>query len=66
MRYRGRSLVAIGGRGTAGNFMDEASREEFWVSGVKARGSNVHPGAAVSVVVDEDAVEDYERLREAT
>jgi hypothetical protein len=63
VRYRGRSLVAIGGRGGAANFLDETSREEFWVSGVKAKGSNVHPSAPVRVVIDEDAREAYEQVR---
>ena len=62
--YRGRSLMAIGGRGIRGNFIDKESGEEFWVSGVKARGSNVHPWElATLVVVDDDARDEYARLR---
>lgn len=61
--YAGRSLAAIGGRGIRGNFRDEETGEEFWVSGVKKRGSNVHPGESASVVVDDDALEEYELLR---
>jgi hypothetical protein len=64
VRYRGLALVAIGGRGVAGNFMDEATREEFWVSGVRQRGSNAHPGDPVTPVVDEDAQQEYERIRQ--
>lgn len=63
VRYRGLTLIAIGGRGVAGNFMDEATRDEYWVSGVKQRGSNTHPEAPVAVVIDEDARGEYERLR---
>ena len=63
IRYRGRSLVAIGGRGVSGNFMDEETREEFWVSGVKAKGSNAHASAPVKVAIDEDAEEEYKRIR---
>jgi len=61
--YRGRSLKAIGGRGIRGNFIDEESGEEFWVSGVKARGSNVHPSESATLVVDDDARDEYTRLR---
>jgi hypothetical protein len=61
--YKGKSLVAIGGRGVSGNFMDEETREEYWVSGVKKRGSNAHPSEKIRLVVDEDAREEYERLR---
>ena len=64
VRYRGRELKAIGGRGVAGNFMDSETGEEYWVSGVKQRGSNTHAAAAAfKVVVDEDALEEYARIR---
>ncbi|MEO5830669.1 MAG: hypothetical protein ABIQ36_08890 [Rhodanobacter sp.] len=61
--YRGRSLKATGGRGDRGNFIDEESGEEFWVSGVKIRGSNVHPSESTTPVVDDDARDKYARLR---
>ena len=61
--YRGRSLAAIGGRGVSGNFMDEATSEEYWISGVKKRGSNVHPAEKVRAVVDDDAAGEYARVR---
>lgn len=63
VRYRGRSLAAIGGRGVSGNFMDEETREEYWLSGVKERGSNAHPHSAVRVVVDDDAEHEYAKIR---
>jgi hypothetical protein len=63
VRYRRRSLIAIGGRGVSGNFMDEETREEYWVSGVKERGSNAHPHSPVRVVVDDDAQVAYAQLR---
>ncbi len=61
--YKGRSLTAIGGRGIRDNFMDAETHEEFWVSGVKQRGTNVHPAESASVVVDDDAKQEYARLR---
>lgn len=63
VRYRGRSLCSIGGRGISGNFMDEETREEYWVSGVKERGSNAHPYSTVRVVVDDDAQNEYAKIR---
>ncbi|HEY0064954.1 MAG TPA: 1-deoxy-D-xylulose-5-phosphate synthase [Telluria sp.] len=64
VRYRGLSLMAIGGRGIAGNFMDVETREEYWVTGVKARGTNAHfPN--VAILVDDDAVEAYAHRRAA-
>ena len=62
--YRGRSLRSIGGRGVQGNFTDEETGEEYWVSGIKKRGSNSHSNEAAShPVVDDDARDEYERLR---
>ncbi len=63
VRYRGRVPPPVGGRGLRGNYIDEASGEEFWISGVKRRGSNVHPHRPVAVRVDEDARDAYARLR---
>ena len=61
--YKDRVLKAIGGRGIRGNFVSEDSHEEFWVSGIKKRGSNAHPAEAVVAAIDDDAKEEYERLR---
>jgi hypothetical protein len=63
--YRGLALAAMKGGGMAGNFLDQETGEEFWVSGIKRRGSNTHPADSVVAVVDEDAKEEHERLRAA-
>ena len=60
--YRGRELLKAGG--VRGNFIDVSTREEYWVSGVKSRGSNVHPDEHALVIVDPDALDDYRALRE--
>ena len=60
--YRGRTLCCIGGRGISGNFMDVASREEFWVSGIKKRGTNAHPARPIVVEIDSDARQAYRDL----
>lgn len=60
--YRGRSLVM--GSGISGNFLDEETREEYWVSGVKKRGSNAHPaGRGVKIEIDADAMDEYLVIR---
>ena len=60
--YRGRSLLRA--KGVAGNYIDADSGEEFWVSGVKQRGSNVHPAERrIKVVVDDDALVEYQAVR---
>ena len=60
--YRGRALQK--GGGIRGNFFDVESGEEYWVSGVKRRGSNAHPAErGVSVEIDPDALDAYRALR---
>ncbi len=63
--YRGKILQRLKGGGIQGNFFDAASGEEYWVSGVKRRGSNAHWAQSVRVVIDADAREAYARLYEA-
>ncbi|ATQ43270.1 hypothetical protein [Caulobacter mirabilis] len=61
--YRGRELAGIGGAGVRGNFLDVETQEEYWVSGVKKRGSNTHWAERTAVEIDPDALEAYEALR---
>jgi hypothetical protein len=63
VHYRGRTLKRSGGHGVRGNFFDEATGDEFWVSGVKTRGSNAHWAESVQVCVDDDAREEWARIR---
>lgn len=52
-------LIAIGGRGTRGNYLVPATGEEYWVSGPRKDGQDtLHPGL---VEIDEDAREEYWR-----
>lgn len=61
--YRGRALLRLRGLGIRGNYFDTNTGEEYWVSGVKKRGSNAHWAMATSVVVDDDAREEYDRIK---
>lgn len=61
--YRGRELQTSNGRGIRGNFFDVETREEYWVSGVKKRGSNAHWAEGVSITIDDDALAEYRALR---
>ena len=64
--YRGRTLQKQKGGGISGNFFDVESGEEYWVSGVKRRGSNAHPAEqGVNIEVDADALDEYRSLRSA-
>ena len=55
--YRGRELLKA--NVIRGNFIDVATGEEYWVSGVKKRGSNAHWAERVSIEIDPDALEEY-------
>ena len=61
--YRGRTLKRSRGGGIRGNFFDESSGEEYWISGVKRKGANRHWAERIEVLVDPDAVEEFNRLR---
>ncbi len=60
--YRGRSLKRAKGGGIAGNHYDEETGEEYWISGIKKRGSNAHWAESVEIQIDDDAKEEYEKL----
>jgi hypothetical protein len=51
--YRGRTLTR---GGICGNYYDLDRGEDYWVSGVKERGSNVHWAEPTTVCVDPDRV----------
>jgi len=59
--YRGLTLSKA--KGIRGNFIDLETRHEYWVSGVKKRGSNVHYAVPATVEVDADALEGYPALK---
>lgn len=61
--YRGRVLRKASGGGIRGNFFDETTGEEYWISGVKKRGSNGHWAESVKIVVDDDAKDEYKRIK---
>lgn len=60
--YRGRELQKAK-RGLRGNFFDTKTGEEFWISGIKKRGSNVHWAESASVKIDDDAKAAYRELK---
>ncbi len=61
--YRGRELRKIKRGGFSGNYLDIATNEEYWVSGVKKLGNNSHRCYPLDPTVDEDALEDYKLTR---
>jgi len=61
--YRDLTLARLKGGGVRGNYFEEASGDEYWVSGVKVRGSNAHWAERADIAVDPDALEAYQALR---
>jgi len=55
--FNGMALIA--GQGIQGNYSDPATGDEYWVSGVKKRGSNRWGGSPGEVLVERRAVEEY-------
>lgn len=60
--YKDKVLNRLKGGGISGNHMDEETGEEYWVSGVKKRGSNAHWAEPTQVKIDEDARQEYDRI----
>jgi len=61
--YRGKQLQRAKGGGIRGNFFDTETGEEYWISGVKKRGSNAHWAERIKVEVDDDAAEEYRVIK---
>ncbi|HEY4031695.1 MAG TPA: hypothetical protein VGM25_15235 [Caulobacteraceae bacterium] len=62
--YRGLTLQKSSGAGVRGNFFDIDNGQEYWISGVKTRGSNAHPAEqGVRVEIDADALDEYRAIR---
>ena len=61
--YRGRTLKRAKGDGVRGNFYDEATGEEYWISGVKKDGSNAHWAESTTIEVDADAANEYSSIK---
>ena len=54
--FNGRAYRSLKGRGLSSNYADVETGEQFWISGVKKRGSNRHRFGGGVVTVDRQAV----------
>lgn len=61
IRYRGLELQSIGGSGISGNYRDEYTGLEYWVSGPKRNGKDRHWAGGGPVQIDPDVVDEYWR-----
>ncbi|MEO1304243.1 MAG: hypothetical protein AAFV37_04655 [Pseudomonadota bacterium] len=62
IHFRGKELLNIGGRGVSGNYLDTASGEEYWVSGVKKNQKDRHWAGRGSVQIDPSIKHEYEKV----
>ena len=63
--YRGRTLSRIKGGGARGNYYCEETGHQYWVSGVKKNGTNLHHAGSSSFHIDTDAKDEYNAIRNA-
>ena len=57
--YRGLTLARARRKGAAGNHVDIATGDEYWVSGVKKDGTDRHWAGHGPVHVDSDVLDEY-------
>lgn len=62
--FNGRALHR--GRGVIGNHFDPETREEFWISGVKKRGTNRHWAGGGLIKVERSALPELLRITGST
>jgi hypothetical protein len=60
--YRGKTFRRVRGGGLAGNYVDVATGEEYWISGIKKDRQDRHWAGAGPVEVDDDVQDEYRRL----
>ena len=60
--YQNKILKRLKGGGISGNHLCEDTNDEYWISGVKKKGSNAHWAEPVKIIIDDDAKEEYEKI----
>lgn len=60
--YKEKTLKRSGGQGIRGNHYDEKTGEEYWISGIKRKGSNAHWAERIKIKIDDDAKEGYQKI----
>ena len=61
--YRDKALKRMKGGGVSGNYYCEETGDEYWVSGIKKRGSNAHYAEPVSIHIDQYAELEYKKIK---
>jgi len=61
--YKDKKLQKIKGGGASSNYKDEATDQEYWVSGIKKEGSNRHRFGSGIVIVDKEAKSEFLKIK---
>ena len=61
--YNDKVLKRLKRGGISGNHYCEQTDDEYWISGIKKRGSNAHWAEPVQIMIDDDAKEEYEKIK---
>ncbi len=64
--YRDKKLSRIKGGGVRGNYCCNQTGHEYWISGVRKQGDNLHHAGATTFHVDADALDEYNALKGST
>lgn len=59
--YHDQTFRRLPGGGISGNYMDVATGEEYWISGVKLNGQDRHWAGRGPVEIDDDIKDEYRR-----
>ena len=60
--YREQVFRRLAGGGFKSNYLEEATGEDYWISGPKRRGGDRMHGSALPVPIDEDVRAEYWRV----
>jgi hypothetical protein len=60
--YKDKTFKRLKTRGVLGNYYCEETDDEYWISGIKKRGSNAlyEP---ITLHIDEDALQEYKKIK---
>ena len=59
--FNGKALKKMRHGGIAGNFVERESGDEYWISGVKKKGTNRHWAGSGKIQLDANAVSEFLR-----
>lgn len=59
IHYKGKTFLSLKGSGFKANFIEEETRESYWISGCKKDGTDRLYGERLPIFIDEDIQKEY-------